>query len=571
MKKETLMSTALIAIILILTSPAFNIRTVKANNNTNYTIEKVNHVIEVMGNGYIFINDTIEIAGETPNNFWIGLPYKYGSYIVRCIAYNATHIFPVNLNVPIEKHVGFYGVRINFPQGTPQVFTVGFVLSNNLITQDPKETDRYTLDFPAYPSLIKQAIICDASIILPVDAQLIGGTVDATEYSKENLSAFTYSPANATFLLTKEEIQIFDVKKLERTIRINGMGEIETADTYYITNKAFKEMSFIEVALPPNSSNPRAFDQLGRKMAQPKETDVTNHFKVTFTLPVETNKSTSFTIKYSLPRQTYIRQESSDNFILTSSLFSHLNYFINYSSVTYVLPEGAKFLGFEETTVKVFYTVKKSVFQETLSIQAQNVFWVDTLSVGIKYTYNILWLSFRPSLWIWALVALGCTIVYIWKRPKAAIQVTVPTVAMRLHAEHIESFVSAYEEKKKALLEIKSLEVKARKRKIPRRRYKVRRKMLETRLNTLVRNLTELKEKLRAAGGRYADLMRQLEVAETDIGEIETNIESIEARHRRGELSLGAYRKLRAEYERRKKKAETTIDGILIRLREEIR
>lgn len=569
MKKEILTFIVLMVTILILASPAFNFRTVKANENTNYTIEKVNHVIEVMGNGYIFINDTIEISGET-KSFWIGLPYKYGSYVVRCIAYNATHFFPVNLNVPIEKHVGFYGVRINFPQGTPQVFTVGFVLSNNLITQDPKETDRYTLDFPAYPSLIKQAIICDAFIILPVDAQFIGGTVDATEYSKENLSAFTYSPANATFLLTKEEIQIFDVKKLEREIRINEMGEIETTDTYYITNKAFKEMSFIEVALPPNSSNPRAFDRLGRKMAQPKETDVTNHYKVTFTLPVETDKFTSFTIKYSLPRQTYIRQESSDNFILTLSLFSHLNYFINYSSVTYILPEGAKFLGFEETTVKVFYTVKKSVFQETLSIQAQNVFWLDTLTVGIKYKYNILWLSFRPSLWIWALVVLGCTIVYIWKRPKAAISVTVPTVAMRLHAEHIESFVSAYEEKKKVLLEIKSLEVKARKRKIPRRRYKVRRKMLETRLNTLVRNLAELKEKLRAAGGRYADLMRQLEVAETDIGEIETNIESIEARHRRGELSLGAYRRLRAEYERRKKKAETTIDGILIRLREEI-
>ena len=93
---------------------------------------------------------------------------------------------------------------------------------------------------------------------------------------------------------------------------------------------------------------------------------------------------------------------------------------------------------------------------------------------------------------------------------------------------------------------------------------------METRLDALYRSLAELKEKMRAAGGRYANFMRQLEVAETEIAEVEANIESIKARHRRGELSLGAYRKLLTDYERRREKAETTIDGVLIRLREEI-
>jgi chromosome segregation ATPase len=85
------------------------------------------------------------------------------------------------------------------------------------------------------------------------------------------------------------------------------------------------------------------------------------------------------------------------------------------------------------------------------------------------------------------------------------------------------------------------------------------------------RKLDDLKQKLRAAGGRYADLMRQLEVAEAEINEVEANIRSIEARHRRGELSLEAYRKLLGDYERRKGNAETKISGILMRLREEMR
>jgi chromosome segregation ATPase len=99
----------------------------------------------------------------------------------------------------------------------------------------------------------------------------------------------------------------------------------------------------------------------------------------------------------------------------------------------------------------------------------------------------------------------------------------------------------------------------------------VQRKTLETRLTALSRKLDDLRLRLRSAGGRYADLMHQLEVAETEINEVEANIRSVENRHRRGELTLEAYRRLLADYQRRKEKAETTINGIILRLREEIR
>jgi len=139
-----------------------------------------------------------------------------------------------------------------------------------------------------------------------------------------------------------------------------------------------------------------------------------------------------------------------------------------------------------------------------------------------------------------------------------------------VRSRNIKSFVDAYEKKRKIILEFESLKIRVRRGKVPRSRYKVRRRTLETQLNALSRSLTDLKEKLRAAGGRYRDLMRRLEVAETEISGVEANIESIEVRHRRGELSLGAYRKLLADYEGRKDKAETTINEILIRIREEI-
>jgi chromosome segregation ATPase len=95
--------------------------------------------------------------------------------------------------------------------------------------------------------------------------------------------------------------------------------------------------------------------------------------------------------------------------------------------------------------------------------------------------------------------------------------------------------------------------------------------MLESRLATLGKTLDEFKERARATGGKYADLMRQLEISETQINEATTNIKSIEARHNRGDLSLGAYRKLLGDYERTKEDAENSINGILLRLREETR
>ena len=576
MKKAVSMLIALVTVMLVLVSISFNVQNVEAASaeDSDYSIEQVNHTVEVMYNGYIFINDTIRITGQASNGFLIGFPYKYGSHVLRCVAYNATDTFHVSLNVPLENRVGFYGVKIIFPQGAPQVFTVGFVLSNDLLSV--LEANYYILDFPAYPSLTKTATNCSVVVDLPKDAKDVivakdDGNVNASAYLKQNLPAFTYSPATVTFSLTGDEIQLFDIKKLRREVRISGTGEIKGTDSYDITSKAPTEISSIEIILPPNASNPSAQDQFGREMLGSGWADkTTNRYRVSFTLSLESYTSTKFTVKYYLPSKVYITQEESGNLNITSPLFQHLSYYIEQLSVTFVLPEGAK-VTHENASVSGSYNLMRGVFQEAVTINVQCVFSLDSFDVEIAYEYSLLWLSFRPALWIWALATVGCAIVVIWKRPKAPVLVSVPTVAMRLRVEHIASFVDAYEEKKKILLEIKSLETRVRKGKIPRRRYKVRRKTLETRLDALSRSLAELKEKMRAAGGRYADLMRQLEVAETEITEVEANIESIKARHRRGELSLGAHRKLLADYERRKEKAETTIDGVLIRLREEIR
>jgi len=566
--KRKALTFIVLTVTLILISVSLNIKNVKSANN--YTIEHATHTIKVMHNGYVFINDTIQINGQAPDGFLMGFPYKYGAYVLQCVAFNSSENFPVSLNVLLNDIMGFYGIRIDFPQETPSLFTVGIVLSNELITQT-SNTSRFILDFPAYPTFIKPATV-NASISIE-GASYVSGT--PFTYGQRNLPAFTSSPANVTFALTNAQIQLFDINELKSEFRIDETGLIEGIDSYYITNKMLTQINSIEINLPPNASNPVAQDQFGRTMTASAWVDKnTGRYKVSFTMALEKERSSRFSVKYTLPKEYMTRKEMS-TFNFSYPIFNSVDYYIEKASLTFVLPEGAKISSFETSLSNSACSVIRNVFQEMIIINKEPVSYLDTLLpvenvLHFEYQYNPLWSSFRPTLWMWTLTLLGCVVTVIWKRPKVAAPITMPTVTIALRLEDLKSFVESYGEKQKIMHELGSLENMVRRGKIPRRRYKVRKKTLEIQLNTLLRNLEESKERMRRTGGKYADLMRQLEIAEIEINESDSGMQSIEARHNRGEISLEAYRKLFADYQRRKEKAETAINGILLRLREEI-
>jgi len=539
----------------------------------NYTIDHVDHTISVMYNGYILVNDTItlNVTGSAPNDFIMGFPQKYGSNILRCTAYSGSTNLPTTLNVP-EDRLGFYDAKIQIPNGMPvKTFSVYFVLSSSLLIQDDSDSSRFVLDFPAYPIFTQPVTVCNVSIVLPQEAVFSGGTVPGFSYSQEQLPAFTYAPASLGFTLSADEIQIVDVSGLSREIRTNEFGEIEGADTYEVTNTVSKTVSFFEIALPFNASDAVVVDQFSRKMSDPTQIDANlNRYHVNFTLSIAKGQSTRFTVRYGLPSE-FLLREGSNKYSLSLLLFQNVNYYIDQTSVSFIFPEGAQIISVENRNNDLS-DVTRSVFQETVTMSKQGVIGMDNVSAQIAYQYNPMWLSFRSTIWVWALAIVGSVVAAVaWKAPKGQPRTYVPTGAVKLDPEHLRSFADGYEEKQKIRLEMESLEARVQKGRMPRQRYKIRRRILEARLATLSRDLGEFKEKMRVAGGQYSDFMRQLEVAETEINEAEANVKSVEARHNRGEISLEAYRKLSADYQRRKENAETTIDGVLLRLREETR
>lgn len=145
LKKKTASIIILALAMVVIAFASSNITSAKASSS--YSIQSVNHTVGVLYNGYVLINDTIAISGQT-DSFLIGFPHAFGPNVIKVIAYSAndtSNTFPVSLNVPLEDRVGFYAVKVDFSSGTPQVFSVVFVLSSNLIEQNPTNSTEFGL------------------------------------------------------------------------------------------------------------------------------------------------------------------------------------------------------------------------------------------------------------------------------------------------------------------------------------------------------------------------------------------------------------------------------------------
>jgi hypothetical protein len=574
LRKATLIFTMLAVAVIFSVSLSSSVRNVRADGS--YAIEHVDHTISILENGYVLMNDTVALSGQAPDSFLLGFPYTFGPYVLRCLAVDANNnskTFPVSLSEPLEDRVGFYGVKVDFSNGAPQNFSVQVLFSNALVSQNPQNASEYAVTFPTFPSLVTPVDTCNGSIVLPENAAYLQGTINSLTYSQANLTAFTYNSSSVTFNVPGNEMQLFDVDQLLRQISVSELEDITGTDTYYVTNRANSSLSSFLVLLPPNATDVSAQDQLGVTMTQPTEAVAnTSLYTVTLAQAIDPAKSSFFTVTYRLPGQTYLEQQGgADSFALSMTMFQDLNYYVNGTTVSFVLPEGATLQSFDSSLTSGSYSISKDVFQDGAEINVQGVTLLDSFSVRIVYDYSPLWLGFRPTIWVLALAMVGCLAVVVLRRPKAPTPVPAPAAGLRVRPEYIRSFVESYEEKMKIVSEINSLESKAQKGRLPRRRYKVQRRTLEMRLGALSRTLTEGEERMRSAGGHYASLMRELEVAETGMNEYEANVKTIEARHSRGELSLEAYRKLLDDYQRRKERSEATINGILLRLREETR
>jgi len=553
---------------------------------------KVNHAVDIRESGLLIINDTVKLSkltddGELPQSFMLGFPYTYQSNLAYAIAYetsNPSSRLNLDLNSGIGR-IGFYGVNVNLPRAVYN-FTVVFVFSGsvsvNVVAGDTQFAS-YNASFPAYPSLPQLASEISVKIISPTSLNYTSssfeqeginftrtteGSTNIFRHVKSNLTEFSDKPA--WFFASKTgTVQLLDVDEIQRKIEMSSNEQVTVSDSYRMVNKA-GELKEVRLRLPRESYSISAVDELGlipdtglKTEQAGVHTDVT----ITFNLPREEGDTVFLQVQYQLPWANHVTVGSFGEFHASLSLFENTEWVIRELAVTVVLPEGATLPASLDSGDLV--SVQNAAFLSSFAFAFQNATPLQDKSFSFTYQRQIFWDSFRPTVWVGAFVLIVGALAGAWHVYQPPKEAPLPTAVIGVRAEDLKNFVSHYDEKRRLLRETESLETAARKGKIPRRQYKVRKMTIDSRLTSLSRDLAALRDKLRTAGPRYADLMRQLEVAETELQGVEADIDRTEIRYRRGEISAAAYHKLLEDAYRRRDRSQTTIDGVLLRLREE--
>ena len=581
---------------------------------SGYSITQVNHEVQVLFTGQVIVKDTISLSGQTPSTFTVAVPAQYSNDIQKAEAYDSNTAFPVTLGAQLGDRGGFYGAEVNFNGAAPSIFTVAFVLSSSVLT--PHDTGSYSLSYPAYPGLTQAVGSCNVTLSFPSTPTVISifksdGGASSPNYVASNLAAYTFAPGTAAFQVLNATIWPADITQLDRQVTIDPTGKVSVSDTYRIVNNSTLAMKNFVLDVPKNAGGIAIKDETGTVLSMQSSSIVSNDAKAenaTLVTQVLERQATTLTASYSLPSASL---KGSQYTLSNFKLFPDVDYYVDQASVTLNPPQGATINTPKLNSIKVSSSLTRSTFQETLTLTENGLSHLSYLqpasnTVQFAYTYNPVWVSFMPTFWLSFVAVIGCIGAVVYQKfkpgekgpslprrakpstpkptpaastgqqakseePKAEAPTAAVTAGVRITGESLREFTDSYEDKKRLNSELRSLDVRAQKGKIPRRQYKVQRSAIEGRIGTISRNANKMKEALRSTGSGYSDLVKQLDSAEEDLSEAEQDIKNLEDQQSRGEISLEAYKRTIGDYQKHRDKAESSLNGILLRLREKAR
>ncbi|HEY9756346.1 MAG TPA: hypothetical protein V6C97_14365, partial [Oculatellaceae cyanobacterium] len=531
-----------------------------ASAQTGYTISQVDHTVQVMYSGNVAVLDTIHISGTVTDGFTIGIPYAFSTGLLKVIAYDASHTFTVNQGgIQLGGHTGFYAVQVNFNGYTPSEFTVAFILSNSVTTD--QGNGNFLIDYPAYPALDQTVGAVNVQLNTPSTPTSISigkddGNVTSSSYSATNLAAYTYSVGQANIKVTAGTIQPSMIPTLNRQITIDATGTVNAVENYRIISNASASIGAYTLGLPSAATNIIVRDNHGTALST-ATTSANNMQLVNATLPtsISSGQEATLTVYYSLPGATL----QDGKYIMPNfQLFANFPYVVDQATAVFNLPQGATITSPEVNQLDSSSSLTRSTYQDTLTVTSNDVSFVDYLApqintIQLAYQYNPVWVSLTPTLLAVAAAVIVCVglVIYRLRKPKevtytrtarsppqktkaaqkaAAVEVVK---GQPITAEQIRDFTDAYEDKKQLTAEIHTMDAKAQKGKIPRRQYKVQREALENKIEGIDRSIQRNKAAFRGAAGTYSELMNQLDVAEADLAEAEESIQNLEARQSR--------------------------------------
>ena len=353
-------------------------------------------------------------------------------------------------------------------------------------------------------------------------------------------------------------------RKLIREITINHFWQISVQDSYRISNfKTGNQTATLQVdiALPLDAKNVKAYDDVGQlKIEERGVTDSSwKTWRVTLRQILRKNQTTSFMVNYELDSSQHLTQVGLEDYLFTLSIGGgNLTYETVYLKIK--LPEGAYLT--ESLSGDTYYNVEREFFSQVVCYTINNLALDKPLEITLKYHDSIFNSSIRPVTLSLVLVFLGAILVSRLKtKGKAVPEVKAPP-------SELIRFIDAYRDRLNILEELRSLEDRFKRGVVSRKSYRKERRRITRLMLNATRELAEARKRLKVTDPKLREMLRRIEIAETELEIVTKDMERTEHRYRRGEISKRSYEGLIASYLKREEKARRTIEEILADLRE---
>ncbi|MCW4033316.1 MAG: hypothetical protein NWF08_08025 [Candidatus Bathyarchaeota archaeon] len=431
----------------------------------------------------------------------------------------------------------------------------------------------FIFNFPIHPITSTKAASSNAIIILPrgstpilsPNSTLVEAFVGDREVLNQTISPLRPNEIEiASFNYTSDIQKLIKCMSIEKKILFESNGEVIITEDYSFFNYG-NDASPIEITVPEDIEEVALYDGVGfvgDVGVEYPESIVSidpryTHFR--------NGENFNFQIKYNIPQNDYIEQLDWWGRCKFSILMIPVeDYIVDEYNIVLDFPEGTSFENIDPDGYAFVNSSRSS--KTVIAYNYDNVIPLDHFSeIEIIYKYVPFWASIKPLfilLMIMGLVVISLVALTLKKPAKPALKIPM---------EKIRKYVDLQDEKNESRHQLEKQDEELIRGRISRREHQRRKKTIGIRISELNRNMMPLKNELRKADNRYAEVIRNIEKSESEIEALRMNRFQLRGQYRSGRIIKDAYESLISDIDRRINKAEETLEGLLITLREEAR
>ncbi|RLI26555.1 hypothetical protein DRO57_00760 [Candidatus Bathyarchaeota archaeon] len=524
---------------------------------------KYSRHIEVYANGLLTFNDTISGVFQDVSQLSLTFPQIFIENLLDLKV-------QTDKGIVLETRIVYAGnvSRIEVLDIPPDTSVIAFeaVFDNGVWK---RYLEYFNVSVPIYPGLnipvenLSFKMYMPAPLVVSEPPQNFtlnsGDNVDILEFSASDLE----SGAMKTESIMISGLTLLKVDRLSRVVTVSEFGDVMVEDFYTVINLGKSTVSRIDFMVPLNASEFGAKDEFGSLQTSNNRAEDYIILTVRPRYSLDEGDRYSFTVFYKLPAGALVDHSLlEDIHTLTLRLDETMPVVVKTLNVSVRLPEHSTVLDAEPPD----YEVAKDM--------APTVTWVLTResspvlsmlrnppTVRVKYRYNVLWVSFKPALWV-SLILAAVAAFYGFQRLRGVKPVeAAPEAKPAVVTEDVLSFVKFYEEKLRVRRQVARLEEDYRAGKISRVQYRTRLSRLRRRIAELDRMIESRKPSVRSAG--YSEELNLIEEAEADISICDVGLRELRSRYRAGKVSRQVYERLSSEYLKRMRRSEGRIRRVL--------